>query len=147
MRQGGPGGVIEDETGGGLPQAEAMADEAADAADEAAEDRRLWVYMTAGDIDEARRIGRALVEERLAACVNVLPGMMSIYRWDDAIEEGGEVVLIAKSTARRLPALSERVRALHSYDCPCVVALPMVGGFAPFLEWIGAETDGAAGAG
>lgn len=105
---------------------------------------RLWVYMTAGDWEEARRIGARLVEERLAACVNLLPGMVSLYRWQGAVEEGREVVMIAKTTQDRLADLTARVAALHSYDCPCVVALPMVGGHAPFLDWIGEETAGEA---
>ncbi len=101
-----------------------------------------FVYMTTGSKDEARRIGRALVEERLAACVNILDGMNSLYWWDGAVTEDEETVLIAKSRAALLDTLTERVRALHSYDCPCVVALPIEAGNAGFLEWIGAETTG-----
>ena len=101
---------------------------------------RLWVYMTAGDWEEARRIGARLVEERLAACVNLLPGMVSLYRWEGAVEEGREVVMIAKTTQNHRADLTARVADLHSYDCPCVVALPMTGGHAPFLDWIGGET-------
>lgn len=107
---------------------------------EAAGGRRLWVYMTAGDLAEARRIGARLVEERLAACVNLLEGMVSLYRWEGAVEEGREVVMIAKTTQDRLAALTARVADLHSYDCPCVVALEMVGGHPPFLDWISTET-------
>ena len=98
-----------------------------------------FVYMTAGSGDEARRIGEALVEERLAACVNVIEGMSSIYRWQGRIQRDSEAVLIAKTGKSRLAALTERVRALHSYDCPCVVALPLVGGNDAFLAWIGEQ--------
>jgi periplasmic divalent cation tolerance protein len=97
-----------------------------------------FVYMTAGGLEEARRIGRELVESRLAACVNILPGMQSVYRWEGKIEEAAEVVMIAKTTASCVAALAERVKSLHSYDCPCVVSLQVDGGHQPFLEWIGA---------
>lgn len=99
-----------------------------------------FVYMTAGSPEEARAIGRVLVEERLAACANVLPGMTSIYWWEGAAQEDTEAVLIAKTTAALVDRLAARVVQLHSYDCPCVVALPITGGHAPYLDWIGRET-------
>ncbi len=99
------------------------------------------VYMTAGSKDEARRIGGALVMERLAACVNILDGMTSIYSWDGAVQEDQEVVLIAKTRAEKLDALTGRVQQLHSYDCPCVVAWPIGDGNPAFLDWIVAETS------
>ena len=100
----------------------------------------LWVYMTAGSVDEARAIGSALVSERLAACINIIDGMRSLYWWEGAVQEDSETVLIAKTTQAELDTLIERVKALHSYDCPCIVALPMVGGHADFLAWIASET-------
>ncbi len=99
-----------------------------------------FCYMTAGSREEGLKIGRALVEERLAACANLLDGMTSIYRWQGAIQEDAEVVLIAKTRTELVPRLVERVRALHSYDVPCVVTLPISDGNPAFLEWIGAET-------
>ncbi len=102
----------------------------------------LLAYVTCADHDQAQAIGRALVEERLAACVNLIPGMRSIYRWQGAIEEADEVVLIAKTAARHMPALAARVAALHTYSCPCVVALPIVAGAAGYLAWLGAEVGG-----
>lgn len=102
-------------------------------------DRRL-VYITTDDEEEARRIGRALVDERLAACTNALPGMRSCYRWQDRIEEGHECVLIAKTRAPLVDRLVARVRELHSYTVPCVVSLPIEDGNPAFLAWIGAET-------
>lgn len=104
----------------------------------------LWVYMTAGSVGEARTIGQALVGERLAACVNIIEGMRSLYWWDGAVQEDSEAVLIAKTTRRYLDSLVERVKALHSYDCPCVVALPMVGGHQAFLTWVVTEASGEA---
>jgi periplasmic divalent cation tolerance protein len=96
--------------------------------------------MTTASPEEARRIGTALVGERLAACVNIIPGMTSIYRWQGRIEEGQETVLVAKTRQEQVPALTERVKAMHSYTVPCVVALPMAGGNPDFLRWIEEET-------
>lgn len=100
-----------------------------------------FCYMTAGSRDEALHIARALVEERLAACANVLDGMTSVYRWQGRIEEDAEAVLIAKTTDDLVDRLVARVKALHSYDCPCVVALPIAGGNQDFIDWIEVETE------
>ncbi len=102
----------------------------------------IFAYMTAPTAAEARRIGRALVEARLCACVNILDNMTSFYWWQGALEEGHEAVLIAKTTRDRLDALTEKVKALHEYTVPCVVALPVAGGNQDFLDWIAAETQG-----
>lgn len=101
-----------------------------------------FVYMTAGSREEARRIGRTLVEERLAACVNILDGMNSLYWWQGAVQDEQETVLIAKTRAELLERLTDRVKSLHSYSCPCVVALPIEGGNPAFLQWIAEETEG-----
>ena len=103
----------------------------------------MFVYVTAGDAAEALRIGRAVVEERLAACANVLAGMRSVYWWQGAVEEAGEAVLILKTTDDRLGALIDRVRDLHSYDCPCIEALPVIAGNQGFLDWVASETHGS----
>ena len=97
-------------------------------------------YMTAGTVEEAKSIGRALVEERLAACVNVIPGMVSVYRWEGALEEAEEAVLIAKTRAEKFDALAKRVAEIHSYDTPCAIRLDIAGGLPPFLRWIDDET-------
>ena len=99
-----------------------------------------FVYMTASDRDEAARIGRCLVEERLVACVNIIDGMQAIYRWEGEICEDTEAVLIAKTEADRLTPLIARVNELHSYSTPCVVSLPIEEGSAPYLEWILKQT-------
>jgi periplasmic divalent cation tolerance protein len=101
----------------------------------------VFVYMTAGSIEEARKIGRALIEGRLAACVNVIPGMSSLYWWQGKVEEGSETVMIAKTRADLVPQLTERVKALHSYTVPCVVSIPIENGNRAFLDWIEAETQ------
>ena len=98
-----------------------------------------FIYMTVGSKEEARKIGKALVTARLAACVNILDQMNSFYMWDGEIQDDTEVVMIAKTTEERVPDLIEKVKSLHSYDCPCMVSLPVAGGHQPFLEWIAAE--------
>jgi periplasmic divalent cation tolerance protein len=98
------------------------------------------VYVTAADEAEARAIGRAMVEARLAACANVIPGMVPIFRWEGAVDEGSECVVLLKTTQQRVDALIEAVEAMHSYDCPCAVVLPIAGGSRAFLDWIGEET-------
>jgi periplasmic divalent cation tolerance protein len=100
------------------------------------------VYMTAGSREEAGTIGRELVEGRLAACVNIIDHMRSLYWWEGEVQEDTEVVLIAKTTETKLPALVEKVKSMHSYDCPCIVSLPISGGNGAFLEWIAAEAGG-----
>ena len=100
----------------------------------------FWVYVTAANEDEALRISRALVSERLAACANVLGGIQSVYWWDGKVCEGNEVALVLKTSADRKAELIERIKALHSYDCPCVVCLPITDGNPDFLRWIAAET-------
>lgn len=98
------------------------------------------VYITAGDKDEARRIGRELLESRLAACVNIVDGMNSMYWWQGELQDETEAVLIAKTKESLVPELIEKVKSVHSYDCPCVVSVPILDGNADFLKWIEAET-------
>jgi periplasmic divalent cation tolerance protein len=98
------------------------------------------VYVTTADAGEARAIARAMVEARLAACANLIPGMVPIFRWQGEISEGSECLLLLKTTTERLDALVAAVEAMHSYDCPCIVALPLAGGSRAFLDWIAQET-------
>jgi periplasmic divalent cation tolerance protein len=98
-----------------------------------------FIYMTAGNEAEAHKIGEALVESRLAACVNILANMKSIYRWQEVIQREAEVVLIAKTTDDLVSRLVDKVKSLHSYDCPCIVSLPILDGHPPFLDWIQTE--------
>lgn len=102
--------------------------------------KTMLIYMTAGNRKEAEKIGGALVEERLAACVNILGPIRSLYWWEGQVQKGQEVAFIAKTRATKVKALIARVKALHSYECPCVVALPIEQGFPPFLQWIADET-------
>ena len=99
------------------------------------------IYMTAGSSEEAEKIGRELVSGNLAACVNIFSGMKSIYRWQDELQSDEEVVVIAKTTAEKVDELMERVKAIHSYDVPCILQLPVTGGHQPFLDWISNEVS------
>lgn len=98
------------------------------------------LYITASSRDEAKKIGRALVEARLAACANVIDGMESTYWWEGKLAEDREAVLIVKTRADLVAAVTARVKALHGYSVPCVVALPILDGNPDYLDWIAAET-------
>ena len=95
------------------------------------------VYAIFADDAEARRIGRAAVEERLAACVNILGPCHSIYRWQGAIEEAGEVAAIFKTGAERAEALVARIAELHSYEIPCVAVWAVGSASEPYRDWVG----------
>ena len=105
----------------------------------------VLLYVTASDEDEASRIGRVLVDERLVACANVITGMRAIYRWQGAVQDEGEAVLIAKTQDSLAETATARIKALHSYEVPCVVVLPISGGNEDFLQWIEAETGSSEG--
>ena len=100
-----------------------------------------FVYVTAKDEAEAQSIARTAVDERLAACANILGSIDAVYRWQGSVCEGKEVALLLKTSARRTSELIDRIKELHSYECPCVVCLPIDDGNADFLAWIAAETD------
>jgi periplasmic divalent cation tolerance protein len=100
-----------------------------------------FIYMTVGNKEEARKIGKELVTTRLAACVNILDNMNSFYRWEGKIQDDTEVVMIAKTTQEQVAELIKKVESMHSYDCPCIVSLPITGGHQPFLEWIAGEVE------
>jgi len=102
---------------------------------------RVVVYLTCADAEEARRIGRAVVADRLAACANVLPGHTAIYRWEGEIREEAEVAMLLKTRGDLVAPLIGRIERLHSYSVPCIVVLPIQAGNPAFLEWIGSETD------
>ena len=94
------------------------------------------VLVTAPDADVGQRLARALVEERLAACVNVVPGVRSVYRFEGEIHEDREVLLLVKTRSAQAAPLEARVRELHPYDLPEVVRMPLSGGSQPYLEWV-----------
>lgn len=100
------------------------------------------ILVTAGSAEEAERIARTLVEERLVACANLVPSIRSIYRWEGTIADDAEVLLILKTRAERFAEVEARVRALHSYQVPEIVALDATAVSTPYLEWLFRETEG-----
>jgi len=98
------------------------------------------VLVTAPDAEVAAGLARSLVGEHLAACVNVVSGIRSIYRWEGKVQEETEVLLLIKTTEERMDALCERVNALHPHDLPEVLALPALGGSAAYLDWVREES-------
>ena len=97
-------------------------------------------FSTCKDLRQAIRIARALVKEKLAACVNIIPGIASIYAWKGKIEEGKEVLLVIKSRASLSTRLTARVKALHSYEVPEVVTIPISSGNPDYLRWVREST-------
>src|SRR5262245_23542546 len=108
---------------------------------EPAADRAFVCFVTFPDEETARRVARALVEERLAACVNVIGGVRSIYSWKGSVCDDAEVMGVVKTTAARFEALRARVAALHPYEVPEVIALPVEAGHAPYLDWLRASVS------
>lgn len=101
---------------------------------------KIVVFSTCGSEEEAVRVARALVEAQLAACVNILPQIRSIYRWQGAIEDGAEWLLIIKTKRELFPALTAKLRAVHSYEVPEAIALSVVDGLPDYLAWIDRES-------
>jgi periplasmic divalent cation tolerance protein len=103
-----------------------------------ATDARI-VLTTAGSIDEARRLGRTLVEERLAACASLIPAIESIYHWENKLESANETMLLLKTMASHLDALESRLLALHSYNTPEFLVIPVESGSEAYLTWMRAS--------
>ena len=102
--------------------------------------KATFIYITAGSTDEAKKIGRELISNRLAACVNIIDNMHSMFWWEDEIQEDREVILIAKTKESLVTELIDKVKSVHSYDCPCIVSLPILDGNRGFLDWIAQQT-------
>ena len=100
----------------------------------------ISVYITAASSPEAEAIAETLVANELAACVNILPSMRSVYRWHGNVETSTETALIVKTRADLFSQIEERTKALSSYACPCIVAWPIINGHQPYLDWIGEVT-------
>ena len=100
----------------------------------------IYVYVSCADMKEARKIAGYCVTQRIAACGNILPGMESVYWWDDDVQSNQEVVLILKSKSDNFPAIEKAVKSLHSYKCPCITALPVAMGSEDYLNWIRSES-------
>jgi periplasmic divalent cation tolerance protein len=105
-------------------------------------ERALLVYTNYPSIVEAERAGRSIVERRLAACVNILPGMVSLYRWQGALERGEEAVMIIKTRASLAEAVCAAVKEMHAYATPAILVIPIESVDQTYLAWILAETEG-----
>jgi periplasmic divalent cation tolerance protein len=105
-----------------------------------AEGQVLAVFCTFPDLARARQVGTALVEKQLAACVNLIPGVESIFRWDGKLSMEAEVLAIFKTTVARLPELERELLVQHPYDVPEVLAVPVTGGSEAYLKWVATET-------
>ena len=103
----------------------------------------IVVLVTVGSVAEGERLSRALVEERLAACVNRIPAVQSVYRWQGKVEQSAEELLVIKTRADLFAALEKRVRELHSYSVPEVIALPIMNGSEAYLKWLGEQVAGS----
>lgn len=96
----------------------------------------IVVFMTAANVDEARRIAKELVERRLAGCVQILPEIESVYRWNGEVQRDPEILILAKTTAAQFDDLERAVREMHSYDTPEIVAVPMAHVSEPYRAWL-----------
>jgi periplasmic divalent cation tolerance protein len=101
----------------------------------------IVVFLTASSGEEASRLAELLIGAHLAACVQILPEMESVYRWQGKIERQSEILLIAKTTAAKFAELEREVRALHSYETPEIIAIPLVAGSTKYLEWLAASLN------
>ncbi len=99
----------------------------------------VFVYITTSSRKEAEAISEAIIRERLVACTNIIDNMSALFWWDDAVQKEKEVILIAKTTADAFPRLSSRVNELHSYECPCIIGMPISMGNPDYLTWIDEE--------
>jgi periplasmic divalent cation tolerance protein len=102
---------------------------------------KILVFSTCGSVEEARRVARGLVESRAAACVNIVPGVQSIYHWQGAVEESSEWLLVVKSSRANFERLKSELRKIHSYQVPEIVAVAIVDGAEDYLEWLERETQ------
>jgi periplasmic divalent cation tolerance protein len=107
-------------------------------------ERAVFVYTTYPSVVEAEKSGRAIVERRLAACVNILPGMISHYWWQGALERGEEVVMIIKTRASLAEAVRQAVKEMHSYETPAILVIPLESVDQSYLAWMMQETEPAA---
>jgi periplasmic divalent cation tolerance protein len=103
--------------------------------------KTVMLYVITSNAKEAKKIGTVLVKERLAACANIVDNIQSVYWWKGKLEEGAESLLIAKTKETLAKKAIDRVKALHTYECPCITVFPIVAGNPAFLQWIADETQ------
>ena len=100
----------------------------------------VLVYITCRNTDEAKRVGENLIQSKVAACVNIIDGMRSMFWWEGKVEQDDETVLLAKTQVGLVGRLTDTVKSVHSDECPCVIAVPIIDGNPDFLRWIQSET-------
>ena len=101
----------------------------------------ILVISTLPDRDHAEKMAHFLIEQQLAACVNILPGATSVYRWQGKVESADETILLIKTTMARYPALEAAIKAQHPYELPEIIAVPISAGLPAYLEWVATETS------
>lgn len=104
------------------------------------DEKPVLIYTTFGSMEEARKVAREIVEARLAACANIIPSMVSVYEWEDEIQEASEIVVILKSVVSKVQMIFDRVKELHSYETPALLAIEPVQTDAGFAHWVAAQT-------
>jgi periplasmic divalent cation tolerance protein len=103
-------------------------------------EEKILVMITAGSEEEGVRIAEALLEERLVACANLIGGIRSLYRWQGKVCDDSEILMLCKTVRRLFSRLSEKVKSIHSYEVPEIIALPLLEGWPPYLDWVEQET-------
>lgn len=98
-----------------------------------------FIYITTSGIEESRNIGKKLVEGKLAACINIIPSIESIYLWKGEIEEGNESLLVAKTKSQNIDKIIKKVKEIHSYETPAILAIPIIEGSKDYLDYLGSE--------
>jgi periplasmic divalent cation tolerance protein len=104
-------------------------------------DLHRLIYVTASSNEEAVKIGECVVEEKLAACANIFGSTTSIFHWEGKLDKSQEIAMILKTSTDNVPALMERIKGLHSYDCPCIVSVAIEDGNPDFLKWVSKNTN------
>lgn len=103
-------------------------------------DAPVFIYTTLASARDAEELGSTLVKRKLAACVNIFPGMISLYEWQDSIERASEAAMIVKTRTARADEVVDEITRLHPYDEPAILVIPLAGGSRPFIDWIAAQT-------
>ncbi|MCB1158054.1 MAG: divalent-cation tolerance protein CutA [Leptospiraceae bacterium] len=107
-------------------------------------DTYCLIYITTSSEEEAQKLAKVLIEERLVACANLIKGMQSMYWWEGKVEYGEETILIVKTKENLFEEVKEKIKSLHSYSCPCILRIKIDGGNPAFLQWISSETKSEA---
>lgn len=100
-----------------------------------------FVYLTVGNTEEAKKIAHTVVKKKLAACATLIPQALSVYEWENKIQESAETIIFMKTTTQHFIALEKEIKRLHSYECPCIVSLAIEDGSSDFLQWVNQQIN------